>query len=84
MRLGASAALAGTALAADRGFGPVMAFAKHLQWLSFDELAEFLTEHDLDGIEATVRKGGQVEPENVEPRLAATRRGLSRNAEEKS
>ena len=72
MRLGASAALAGTALAADRRFGPVMAFAKHLQWLSFDELAEFLTEHDLDGIEATVRKGGQVEPENVErdlPRL---------------
>lgn len=54
------------------GTGPVCAFAKHLQWLSFDELADYLVEHDFDGIEATVRKGGQVEPENVErdlPRL---------------
>ena len=54
------------------GAGPVCAFAKHLQWLSFDELADYLAEHDFDGIEATVRKGGQVEPENAErdlPRL---------------
>ena len=63
-----------------RGTGPVCAFAKHLQWLSFDELADFLAEHDFDGIEATVRKGGQVEPEHVErdlPRLveALGRRG---------
>lgn len=60
--------------------GPVCAFAKHLQWLSFDDLADFLVEHDFDGIEATVRKGGQVEPENAErdlPRLieALGRRG---------
>ncbi len=72
MRIGASAALASNARASDQRFGPVMAFAKHLQWLAFDEVAVFLEENDLDGIEATVRKGGQVEPENVErdlPRL---------------
>ena len=72
MKLGLGAALAGTVQATDRRFGPVMAFAKHLQWLSFDEVGIFLEENDLDGIEATVRKGGQVEPENVErdlPRL---------------
>ncbi len=70
--MGASAALASNVRASDQRFGPVMTFAKHLQWLAFDELAVFLEENDLDGIEATVRKGGQVEPENVErdlPRL---------------
>ena len=72
MRLGAAAALASNARASDQRFGPVMVFAKHLQWLAFDEVAVFLEENNLDGIEATVRKGGQVEPENVErdlPRL---------------
>jgi sugar phosphate isomerase/epimerase len=72
MTMGASAALASNVQASDPRFGPVMTFAKHLQWLSFDKVAVFLEENDLDGIEATVRKGGQVEPENVErdlPRL---------------
>ncbi len=66
VRLGAGAALASALPASDQRFGPVLAFAKHLQWLSFDEVAVFLEENDLDGIEATVRKGGQVEPEHVE------------------
>ena len=74
LRLGAAAALANAAqaYAADRRFGPVITFGKHLQWLSYDEVAAFLADNDFDGIEATVRKGGQVEPENVErdlPRL---------------
>ena len=72
IRMGASAGLASNVRASDQRFGPVMTFAKHLQWLAFDELAVFLEENDLDGIEATVRKGGQVEPKNVErdlPRL---------------
>ncbi len=76
MRLGASAAVASNVLASEQRFGPVMAFAKHLQWLSFDEVAEFLVEADLDGIEATVRKGGQVEPEDVERDLPLLVRAL--------
>ncbi len=72
MRLGGVAALASATRASDRRIGPVITFGKHLQWLSYDEVAAFLEENDFDGIEATVRKGGQVEPENVEkdlPRL---------------
>lgn len=66
MNLGAGGFLARAAQGSDRRFGPVMTFAKHLQWLSFDEVAVFLEKNDLDGIEATVRKGGQIEPEDVE------------------
>ena len=72
LTLGGVAALASAARASDRRIGPVITFGKHLQWLSYDEVAAFLEENDFDGIEATVRKGGQVEPENVEkdlPRL---------------
>ena len=58
VKLGASAAFASALPASGQRFGPVLAFAKHLQWLSFDEVAVFLEENDLDGIEATVRKGG--------------------------
>ncbi len=77
LRLGGGVALASGALPqissaqtaaakSGRRIGPVITFGKHLQWLSFDEVAGFLEENDFDGIEATVRKGGQVEPENVE------------------
>lgn len=84
---GTAAALISRELSAQKvvearaGVGPVCAFAKHLQWLSFDELADYLAEHDFDGIEATVRKGGQVEPENVErdlPRLVEALKGRDR------
>lgn len=64
--------MASAVQAADRRYGPVITFGKHLQWLSYDEVATFLADNEFDGIEATVRKGGQVEPENVErdlPRL---------------
>ena len=73
LALAAGAAHAGAPRTEARGVGPVITFGKHLQWLSFDEVAAFLEEHDFDGIEATVRKGGQVEPDRVErdlPRLA--------------
>jgi sugar phosphate isomerase/epimerase len=66
LSLAGGAALASTLRAAGRKFGPVITFGKHLQWLSYDEVAAFLADNDFGGIEATVRKGGQVEPENVE------------------
>jgi len=49
-----------------------LAFIKPLQSLSYDELADAIKEIGLDGIEATVRRGGHVLPERVEddlPRL---------------
>lgn len=72
LKLSGGVALARVVQASDRRIGPVITFGKHLQWLSYDEVAAFLEENAFDGIEATVRKGGQVEPQNVErdlPRL---------------
>lgn len=48
---------------------PVCAFVKFLQSLSFDELASTVAGLGFDGIEATVRRGGQVSPERVEEDL---------------
>lgn len=64
------------AAAADAtGLGPLCLFAKHLQWLSHEALAQLLVDLDVAGIEATIRGGGQVEPADVRqglPRLAET------------
>ncbi len=57
------------------------AFEKPLQFLNYDETADFVAELGFDGIEATVRPGGHVLPERVEddlPKLstALKKRGL--------
>ena len=44
-------------------------FSKHLQGLSFDEIAGMMAEAGVDGIEAPIRPGGHVEPERVEEDL---------------
>jgi sugar phosphate isomerase/epimerase len=56
-------------------------FTKHLQGLSFDQIADIAAECGLDGIEAPIRPGGHVEPERIEedlPKLAEAlkKRGL--------
>lgn len=45
---------------------PIVAFTKFVQSLSYDELAGRIAEIGFDGIESTVRKGGHVEPAQVE------------------
>lgn len=60
---------------AKAGFGPLCLFAKPLQWLTFTELTDLLDRQQWDGIEATIRSGGQVDPERVTedlPRLVET------------
>jgi sugar phosphate isomerase/epimerase len=57
------------------------AFTKHLQGLSFDQIADIAAEVGLDGIEAPIRPKGHVEPERVTedlPKLAEAlkKRGL--------
>lgn len=49
---------------------PVCIFAKHLQLLPVDRLAAFCREIEVDGIEATIRSGGQVEPKDATQGLA--------------
>ncbi|MFV2069287.1 MAG: sugar phosphate isomerase/epimerase family protein [Pirellulales bacterium] len=63
------------------GRNPICCFAKPLQHLSFDALADQMAEMGFQGIEATVRKGGQVDPAQVQddlPKLAEAlkQRGL--------
>ncbi|MGI9465725.1 MAG: sugar phosphate isomerase/epimerase family protein [Rubripirellula sp.] len=50
---------------------PICVFTKPFNSLSFDELADRVAELGFDGIEAPVRKGGHVEPEQVEQQLPA-------------
>ena len=58
--------------------GPLCLFAKHLQWLSPQALADLLAELDVAGIEATIRAGGQVEPEDAEQGLPRLTEALAR------
>lgn len=48
---------------------PVCVFTKPFNSLSFDELAEHIAEMGVDGIEAPIRPGGHIEPEQVPDRL---------------
>jgi sugar phosphate isomerase/epimerase len=43
----------------------ICSFVKFVQSLSYDELAEKIAELGFDGIEATIRNGGQIEPNNA-------------------
>ena len=60
----------------------IYSFSKLFQFLNYDELAAVFKEAGIDGIDLTVRKGGHVEPENVETDLpkavnAAIKQGIS-------
>ncbi len=47
----------------------ISVFSKHLQWLSYEEMARALVLTGFDGADLTVRPGGHVLPENVEKDL---------------
>lgn len=44
---------------------PIAVFAKHIQEMPVAEMARRLKSIGVDGIEATLRKGGQIAPENI-------------------
>ncbi len=54
-----------------RSENPICVFTKPFNSLSFDELADRIAELGFDGIEAPIRKGGHVEPEQVADELPA-------------
>ncbi len=80
----ASAAVASSALAQTSQEKPkqtILAFTKPFNSLSFDELSDRIAEIGFDGIEATIRKGGNIESHEVEDKLpqlveALGKRGL--------
>lgn len=60
----------------------LITFTKFLQPLSYDEMADAVAEIGFDGIEAPIRLGGHIEPENVADELpkfveALKKRGLT-------
>lgn len=60
----------------------ICSFSKLFQFLNFDELAAVFKDSGVDGIDLTVRRGGHVEPENVEKDLpkavtAAKKHGIT-------
>ncbi len=80
----ACAALAGApklALAKPKKRNTLSVFTKTLQMLSYDDLADVIAELGFDGIEGTIRPGGQITPEQVPDELpkmvaALKKRGL--------
>ena len=65
--LGAALAAGTTVQAAPAGAGrnPICIFIKFVQSLRYEELADAVAAMGADGIEATVRKGGYIEPERA-------------------
>lgn len=61
--------LASSSLAAPAARNEFCFFTKHLQGLSFDQIADIAAAMGVDGIEAPVRPGGHIEPERVEDEL---------------
>ena len=60
---------------------PICVFTKPLQSLTYDEMADRIAELGFDGVEATIRDGGHIEPKDVEVELpkmvdALKKRGL--------
>src|SRR5688572_13655183 len=47
------------------GGNEICAFIKFVQSLSYDQLAEAIADTGFDGIEATVRRGGKIEPQKA-------------------
>jgi sugar phosphate isomerase/epimerase len=48
---------------------PICVFTKPFQSLSYDELADRVSELGFDGVEATIRDGGHIEPQQVPDEL---------------
>ena len=57
---------------------PFCVFTKPFNSLSFDELAEKISQLGFDGIEAPIRSGGHVEPEKVHEKLPELHEALSK------
>ena len=71
----------GSALAKPKKRNTLSVFTKPLQMLNYDDLADVIAELGFDGIEGTIRPGGQITPEQVPdelPRMmvALKKRGL--------
>ncbi len=63
----------------DSAMHPIAVFAKHVQSLSSDELGRRLKDIGVQGIEATLRKGGKIDPANLSQELEGLCEALAKN-----
>ena len=56
-------------LAAEKRANKLCFFTKHLQGLSFDDIASLAVEMGVDGVESPIRPKGHIEPEKIEDEL---------------
>ncbi len=57
-------------------------FAKPIQDLNYEQVADLLSKHPVDGLEATVRAGGQVDPAKVDEQLPRLHDALAKRSRE--
>ena len=60
---------------------PIVAFEKPIQTLSYDRMGEELAKMGLQGIEATIRKGGHIDPKDAEARVPEMVAALAKNGQ---
>ncbi len=58
---------------------PIAVFAKHSQFLEFEELGRRLKSIGVQGIEATLRPGGQIEPDRLSDELSGLCEALAKH-----
>jgi hypothetical protein len=64
-----SLALAPSVKAASKSANPICFFTKHLQGLSYDDIASLGAEMGVNGVESPIRPKGHIEPEQIEVEL---------------
>jgi sugar phosphate isomerase/epimerase len=64
-----SLALAPSVKAASKAANPICFFTKHLQGLSYDDIASLGAEMGVNGVESPIRPKGHIEPEQIEVEL---------------
>jgi len=68
--LAGSLAISSTPIhAAEKRANKLCFFTKHLQGLSFDDIASLAVEMGVDGVESPIRPKGHIEPEKIEDEL---------------
>lgn len=60
---------------------PIVVFEKPMQTLDYDRMGEELAKMGLQGIEATIRKGGHIDPGDVEDKVPKMVAALAKNGQ---
>ena len=77
----ASATAANAQKSKKTGVSPIIVFEKPIQTLEYDRMGEILAKMGIQGIEATIRKGGHIAPEEAEEEVPKMVAALAENGQ---